>query len=60
MTRKEKLATAVSVTAAVAMLLVVMLTLFKSEEYAKYLPLVVWLSAMAGFALYFVEEEDQA
>ena len=60
MKRKEKLAAGVSVTAAVAMLLVVMLTLFKSEEYAKYHPLVVWLSAMAGFALYFVEEEESA
>ena len=60
MKRKEKLAAGVSVTAGVAMILVVMLTLFKSEEYAKYLPLVVWLSAMTGFALYFVEEEESA
>lgn len=59
MTRKEKLATAVSVTAAMAMVLVVVLTLFKSEEYAKYLPLVVGLSGMAGCAVALMGE-DQA
>lgn len=57
MTQKEKLAIAVSVTAALAMVAVVVLTLFKSEEYAKFLPVVVWLSGMSGCLVALMEED---
>lgn len=60
MSRKEIATATVAVLAASAMVVVVALTLLKSQEYSKYLPLVVWLSALAGFALYFVEEEESA
>lgn len=60
MTRKEIATATVAVLAASAMVVVVALTLLKSEDYAKYLPLVVFLSGMAGVALYFVAEEEES
>lgn len=56
MTRKEIATATVAVLAASAMVVVVALTLLKSQEYAKYLPLVVWLSGMAGIACHMMEE----
>ena len=56
MTRKEIATATVAVLAASAMVMVVALTLLKSQEYAKYLPLVVWLSGMAGIACHMMEE----
>lgn len=57
MTRKEIATATVAVLAASAMVVVVALTLLKSQEYAKYLPLVVWLSGMAGVACHMMEED---
>ena len=57
MTRKEIATATVVVLAASAMVVVVALTLLKSQEYAKYLPLVVWLSGMAGVACHMMEED---
>lgn len=56
MTRKEIATAMVAVLAASAMVVVVALTLLKSQEYAKYLPLVVWISGMAGIACHMMEE----
>lgn len=57
MSRKEIATATVAVLAASAMVVVVALTLLKSEDYSKYLPLVVWLSGMAGIACYMMEED---
>lgn len=57
MTRKEIATATVAVLAASAMVVVVALTLLKSQEYAKYLPLVVWLSGMAGIACHMMEDD---
>lgn len=57
MTRKEIATATVAVLAASAMVVVVALTLLKSQEYAKYLPLVVWLSGMAGVACHMMEDD---
>ena len=57
MTRKEIATATVAVLAASAMVVVVALTLLKSQEYAKYLPLVAWLSGMAGVACHMMEED---
>ena len=57
MTRKEIATATVAVLAASAMVVVVASTLLKSQEYAKYLPLVVWLSGMAGVACHMMEED---
>lgn len=57
MTRKEIATATVVVLAASAMVVVVALTLLKSQEYAKYLPLVVWLSGMAGIACHMMGED---
>lgn len=57
MTRKEIATATVAVLAASAMVVVVALTLLKSQEYSKYLPLVVWLSGMAGIACHMMEED---
>lgn len=57
MTRKEIATATVAVSAAVAMVVVVALTLFKSQEYEKYLPLVVFLSGMAGIACHMMEDD---
>ena len=57
MSRKEIATATVAVLAASAMVVVVALTLLKSQEYSKYLPLVVWLSGMAGIACRMMEED---
>lgn len=57
MTRKEIATATVAVSAAVAMVVVVALTLFRSQEYEKYLPLVVFLSGMAGIACHMMEDD---
>lgn len=57
MSRKEIATATVAVLAASAMVVVVALTLLKSQEYSKYLPLVVWLSGMAGIACHMMEED---
>ena len=57
MTRKEIATATVAVLAASAMVVVVALTLLKSQEYAKYLPLAVWLSGMVGIACHMMGED---
>ena len=56
--KRQDLSAIVAVAGAISIAVIMLLALFESEEYAKYLPAVVWLSGVAGLVFYLADEEE--
>lgn len=56
--KRQDLSAIVATAGAIAIVVIMLLVLFKSEEYTKYLPAVVWLSGVAGLTLYHFDKEE--
>ena len=60
MSRKGKLAVAAYSVSAVVVLGTCLLILFRSEDYARFLPAAVLLSGLLGVAVALYEDEEEA
>ena len=58
MSRKGKLAVAAYAVSAVVVLGTCLLILFRSEDYARFLPAAVLLSGLSGVAVALYEDEE--
>ena len=58
MKSRKDLPAVVPIIAAIAIVIITLLALFESDEYAKYLPMVVWISGAVGFICYLGEGEE--